>query len=482
MEFVQAHLLLDHPAARLLRLPTAAFVLAFLDEAFHAMANAAVAEDSLRMRLERWLDERRADESFTWERTATAYLDEWCSDACGWLRKTTAPKGVSYELTPASEKALRWLEDLQGTTAFVGTESRMEGIFRELGELLLQASGDKEARLAELQAQRDRLDTEITEILTTGQVRTLEPWQVNERYARVLEAARSLVSDFRQVEENFRRIAEQIVKEQTGQDERKGEILGRALDSHDSVRESPQGRSFYGFVMLLLDPERRERFETQVAEALRLPALSPTLSADPLLPRLLPRLRIEQEKVSASTQRLTANLRRALESTRLAERRRVRELVSEIQRLALRVKDAPPRRESFFEISELTGAYAGMSRPLWDEGATIELSKVFAQADGELDLEKLLAFQNLPHLSLDTAIHNLETCLRAQELVLLTSVLETFPPAHGLLEVLGYLILAAREPRRHYISRDFDVITLPDGARWRLPRVVFGRRSLDEAA
>jgi Protein of unknown function (DUF3375) len=264
---------------------------------------------------------------------------------------------------------------LRGTSAFVGTESRMEGIFREIGELLIQASGDKEARLAELQAQRDRIDAEIVEILTTGQVRTLEPSQVNERYARVLEAARSLVGDFRQVEENFRRIAEEIVKEQTGRDERKGEILGRALDSHDSVRDSPQGRSFYGFVRLLLDPERRERFEGQVREVLRLPALSAELRADPLLPRLLPRLRVEQEKVSASTQRLTGNLRRALESTRLAEWRRVRELVGEIQRLALRVKDTLPRREGFFEIEELPVPYAGMSRPLWDEAATIELGQ-----------------------------------------------------------------------------------------------------------
>lgn len=482
MEFIQANALLDHPAAKLVRLPTAAFVLAFLDEAFHATASAAVAEDSLRMRLERWLEDRRADESFTWERSATQYLDEWCSDGCGWMRKTAAPNGVSYELTPASEKALRWLEDLRGTSVFVGTESRMEGILRELGELLLQASGDKEARLAELQTQRDRLDAEIAEILTTGQVPTLEPWQVNERYARVLEAARSLVGDFRQVEENFRRIAEEIVKQQTGSDERKGEILGQALDSHDTVRESPQGRSFYGFVRLLLDPERRERFEAQVSAALRLPALSPQLSADPLLARLLPRLRVEQEKVSASTQRLTGNLRRALETARLAERRRVRELVGEIQRLALRVKDAPPRREGFLEIEEIPAPYAGMSRPLWDEGAVVEMGSVFAQADGELDVEKLLAFQNLPLLSLDDAAKNIEACLCEHEFVLLTGVLETFPPAHGLLEVLGYLIVAAREPRRHYFSRDQDVVTLPDGARWRLPRVVFSRRSLDEAA
>lgn len=481
MEFVQAKLLLDHPAARLLRLPSAAFVLAFLDESFHATASVSVAEDSLRMRLERWLEERRAEESFQFERSAAEYLDEWCSDGCGWLRKVSLQDGVAFELTSASEKALGWLEGMRGGQQVVGTESRMENIFRELGELLQQANGDAESRLADLRTQRERLDAEIDEILATGEVRTLESWQVNERYSRVLDAARSLAGDFRQVEENFRRIAEEVVKRNSASDERKGEILGRTLDSHDTLRESPQGRSFYGFVRLLLDPERRERFEAQVDEALKLPTLSAELRADPLLPRLLPRLRVEQEKVSASTQRLTGNLRRALESARLTERRRVRELVGEIQRLALRVKESPPKRDGFFEIEELPDVFAGMSRPLWDEGATISVAGLFDAASGEFDIGKLLDFQNLPHLSLDSAERHIAECLREHEFILLSEVLERFPPVQGLLEVLGYLILAAREPRRHYFSREFDVLTLPDGARWRLPRVMFNRKSLDEA-
>jgi hypothetical protein len=46
------------------------------------------------MRLKRWLEERRTEESFTWERNADAYLDEWCSEGCGWLRKTASATGI----------------------------------------------------------------------------------------------------------------------------------------------------------------------------------------------------------------------------------------------------------------------------------------------------------------------------------------------------------------------------------------------------
>ena len=291
-----------------------------------------------------------------------------------------------------------------------------------------------------------------------------------------------LVSDFRQVEENFRRLAQEVVERQTADGSTKGEIVGRVLDSHDSVRESPQGRSFYGFVRLLLDPARREQFEEQVERALQISTLAPELRDDPLLRRLFPRLRAEQEKVGTSTQRLTANLRRALETARLAERRRVRELVGEIQTLALRVKDNPPRREGFFEVEEMPDVYAGMSRPLWDEGASIPLGNALTDGAGVLDLEKLRQFQNLPNLSLEKLAKRIAACLADHEFVLLTEVLARFPPKQGLLEVLGYLILAAREPRRHYFARELDDVAIPGGGCWRVPRVMFCRATLDEQA
>ena len=71
--------LLEHPSAGLLRKDQAAFILSFLHEAFKQGGVSQIAEEDLRARLENWLAERRAAESFEWERTARDYLEEWCS-------------------------------------------------------------------------------------------------------------------------------------------------------------------------------------------------------------------------------------------------------------------------------------------------------------------------------------------------------------------------------------------------------------------
>jgi Protein of unknown function (DUF3375) len=363
VNFTDVRLLLDHPSVRLLRRNHAAFILTFLHGSFKETAQHSIPEESLRARLEAWLEEQR--DVFELERGAREYLEEWCSPDCGWLRKLLPGGGVMpvFELTAASEKALMWLEGLRGS-AFVGTESRMESIFRGIEELLRETSPNAAARLEALESQRSAIEAEMEQIRATGEVKTLEAWQVNERFSRLLDEARTLLSDFRQVEENFRALAQDVVERRSDPESRKGQIVGRVLDAHDALRESPQGRSFYGFVRLLLDPERRERFELQAESVQSLAMLDDALRGDALLLDLLPRLRAEQEKVGESTHRLTSNLRRALESARLAERRRVRELVSEVQHLAMRARTQPPPRDDFFSVDELPVVWPAMSRPL----------------------------------------------------------------------------------------------------------------------
>jgi Protein of unknown function (DUF3375) len=70
MDFAQASLLLKHPAACLLRADQAAFALSFLHTSFKDAGQTAISEELLRTRLERWIEERRSAETFTWERPA----------------------------------------------------------------------------------------------------------------------------------------------------------------------------------------------------------------------------------------------------------------------------------------------------------------------------------------------------------------------------------------------------------------------------
>lgn len=484
MTYLEVRSLLEHPAAGLLRKDQAAFILSFLHWAFKQRGVGQVGEEDLRTALESWLEERRAADAFEWGRSAREYLEEWCSPRCGWLRRLLLTAGGTpvFEVTAATEKALDWLMTLRGQ-GFVGTESRMESIFADMGQLLKETSPDVQERIDMLLRERAVLDAEIQEIEQSGRVRVLEGWQVNERFARLLDEARTLLSDFRQVEENFRQLAQEVVERQAKPDSTRGEIVGRVLASHDVLRESPQGRSFYGFVRLLLNPERRERFEDQASRVQKLTLLDESLRSDTLLASLLPRLRKEQDKVSDSTQRLSSNLRRALETARLAERRRVRELVSEVQRLALSVREQPPQRDGFFEVDVMPRLWAGASRPLWERQTAATLSGDLSTGVQEADEATILAVQDMAHLSIETLRENVEDLLKLDAYVLLSGVLHRYPPEHGLLEVLGYFVLAAQDPGRHSISRkDLDIIELPDSSSWRLPRIMFGRESFTEVA
>jgi len=482
MTLLEVRQLLRHPSAGLMRKNQAAFILSFLYSAFKQTGLVQVENEVLRAKLSSWLDQYRASEELEAERGAREYLEEWCSERCGWLRRTLPPvtQVPVFELTAATEKALLWLEELRGST-FVGTESRMESIFAQIDSLLNESSGDVGQRLA---VQRDRLrqtESEIERIERTGEVRVLDARQVRERFLRLIEEARTLMSEFRQVEENFREVARVVVERQADQEATRGHIMGGVLDSHDALRGSPQGQSFYGFVRLLMDPERRETFEDQASRVQQLPQLDPQDRENQLLVRLLPILRMEQDKVGDSTRRLASNLRRALESSQLAERRRIRELVSEVQQLALRAKARPPQG-AFFEVPEPLPVWSGQSRPLWSPPASLKSGSLADSEVQEIDAATLSALGTLAHLSLDTLRRHIEASFGDGSWVSLRTVLARFPPDHGVLEVLGYLVIAARHPDRHHLPWDRMEIIEIEGARWRLPAINFGREEITTAA
>lgn len=481
MTYLEVRQLLRHPSAGLFRRKQASFILAFLHSAFKQTGLVQVENEVLQAKLASWLDQHRDHEDFESGRGARDYLEDWCSERFGWLRRTLPPvtEVPVFELTAATEKALLWLEDLRGSS-FVGTESRMESIFGQIDSLLLESSGDVDQRLAALRERLAQTENEISQIERTGEVRVLDARQVRERFLRLIEEARTLMSEFRQVEENFRKVARVVVERQADQATTRGHIVGGVLDSHDELRSSPQGQSFYGFVRLLMDPERREKFEDQAARIQQLPQLEDDDRENQILLRLLPSLRMEQDKVGDSTRRLASNLRRALETSQLAERRRIRELIGEVQQLALRTRGRPPQ-DVLLEVPEMLPVWSGMSRPLWNPPPVLKTSGLEDGGEQEIDADTLSALGGLAHLSLDRLHKQIEATFEDDTWVSLRSILRKFPPEHGLLEVLGYLVIAARHPDRHNLPWDRMEVFEIDGSRWRLPAVSFGREEIMSA-
>src|ERR1022692_3387522 len=86
------------------------------------------------------------------------YLQQWAKQ--GYLRRyyDVGDEPV-YELTPATENALKWLEDLN-KQQFVGTHSRLLQLFSLLKQLVNKTASPFE-RVKELEENRKKLDKEI---------------------------------------------------------------------------------------------------------------------------------------------------------------------------------------------------------------------------------------------------------------------------------------------------------------------------------
>lgn len=192
-----------HPAWRLLRAGNAALILSFLGryfvEANRGACPASRLADALDDELHA-LNTGAGEERFPKE--PRAYLEDWAGS--GFLRRFY-PAGddeVHYEVTPAFEKAYAWVGALQGR-AFVGTESRLHIVVELLRQIVHGTEAAPEARLAELHRRRAEIDAEI-DAVQSGVVTVLDPTGVRDRYQQLSATARELLSDFREVEENFR--------------------------------------------------------------------------------------------------------------------------------------------------------------------------------------------------------------------------------------------------------------------------------------
>ena len=189
---------------------------------------------------------------------AKAYLDDWAAPEAGWLRKYY-PDGTDephVDATPAVEKALQWVASLK-EREFVGTESRLNTIIDLLRQIVFGTETDPEQRIAELRRQRQEIDDQIARI-QDGELDLLDASAVRDRYQQFSATARELLADFREVEENFRKLDRQLREKITGWHGGKGELLDDVLGSRETIAGSDQGKSFQAFYDFLLSQARQE--------------------------------------------------------------------------------------------------------------------------------------------------------------------------------------------------------------------------------
>ncbi len=256
---------------------------------------------------------------------ARAYINSWCNSK-EYLRRYYNREGVAVvELNPSIERLFNWLENCE-QKEFVGTESRFQNILFQLRDLHQHINTDPQTRIAELKKKKRELDEEIAGIQKTGVVQTYSSVQVQERLGEIDRNSRELLSDFRQVEDNFRQIMNGIYKKQSENSSSRGSILGYTLDTDSKLRNSPQGQSFSSFWNFLSqDTENEINTITQGI-------IQKSKAKNEFLLQLKHYLYEAGHKIIEQNRTLTDRINRVLQQETASERKQVSLLISTIKK------------------------------------------------------------------------------------------------------------------------------------------------------
>ena len=472
---------LHNPAWRLLRSDHAPLLASFLQRVFVAPNVRVMAAADLAEALEDELFALRqslGDKAFP--KSAMEYLNDWSAADKGWLRKfyREGTDEAQFDLTPATEKAIAWLVQL-GARQFVGTESRLLTLFDLLKQMSEGSEADPEKRIAELHRKREEIDAEIIRV-QSGDLPMLDSSALKDRFQQFMQGARELLTDFREVEYNFRQLDRRVRERIALWEGSKGALLEEIMGERDLIADSDQGRSFRAFWDFLLSSRRQEELTHLLDRVLALPSIA-ELEPDARTRRVHYDWMEAGEHTQRTVAQLSQQLRRFLDDKAWLENRRIMDILHGIESKALGLRGAQPSG-NVMEIAEQAADIAlSMERPMFKPAIKPAIASLELLA-GDENIDPATLFDQIVVDKLRLTRHIRHT-LQSRAQITLTELVAMQPLEHGLAELVAYLQLGSEtfatvvdedtlEPVRWQVIAD-DGSTLTRSAR--LPRLIFTR-------
>jgi flagellar motility protein MotE (MotC chaperone) len=451
-----------HPAWRLLAADHSPLVAAFIHKVFIVPNQRTISRADLSSHLEDYLYALRETEGENaFPKRAEAYLDDWAADDRGWLRKFY-PQGsdeVHYDLTPSVEKALTFLENLI-QRPFIGTESRLMTIFELLRQMVTGTEENTQKRIEDLEKRKADIDQELDRV-RSGQINHLDDTALKDRFQQITRTARELLSDFREVESNFRSLDQKVREQIALWEGSKGDLLEDIFGERDVIAESDQGKSFNAFWDLLMSPTRQEELSGLLARVFELPSVR-SLSPDMRLKRIHYDWLEAGEHTQRTVAKLSGQLRRYLDDQAFLENRRIMQVLQSIESRAVQIKNQMPDGDTTALDDASPAIVLPMERPMYSIPIKPVIDETVQLGDGsDVPSDLLFAAVHVDRLKLKRIIRN---ALQTRDQVTLSDILAEHPLEQGLAELVTYLTLAGEDERAQFDeSRQHRVSWTDDG-------------------
>lgn len=433
-----------HSAWKLLAAESSPLVISFLEMVFIKDNKRAIKESVLTERLHDFLLYIRSihgENKYT--RSAAEYLENWSQDTHGWIRKYYPQIGdeAEFDITPATEKVIEWLKSFE-QKEFIGTESRLLLIFQMMRNLAHETEEDPKKRITDLENKKEEIDEEIRKI-NSGVSVGISDRQVKENLWRLEDEMRNLMSDFRQVEENFRTLDRQTREKIATSRLSKSELLDEIFMEHDTIGRSEQGKSFAAFWNLLMSRKWQSELEENILVVNALYGPGDTASRS-IVTSMKYNLLDSGDRAKKILANLNEQLRTFLDEKLWIENKRIMDLIQSVEEKAIEVRNSVPRTKDFLFIDYFRPdidllmerkLYSPPDKPfLVDEIPEIGFSK---------EVPEVLLSQHF--VAEERLRQNIRHTLSGKSQVSLGEICEKYPPQKGLSEIITYLSIANRE-------------------------------------
>ncbi|HUP13119.1 MAG TPA: DUF3375 domain-containing protein, partial [Niastella sp.] len=376
-----------------------------------------------------------------------------------------AEGNVQYQLSAHTGKVFQWLMSLQARN-HVGTESRFKLLFNSLQDIVEKTEDDRPKRLQMLKDRRAEIDKEIKAIELGVAPDNYSNSQVQERLELFTRLCYDLISDFREVEDNFKQIHRAIVEQHTKAEQNKGAIVGFAFAAYDALRNSNQGKSFYAFWDFLISRAGQQDWKELTEQLVDL-LKDRGIQADDQFLQNIKSLLLEQGKtVYDANDKMAEKLSRIISEKEIARHKRLRHQIGNI-------------KELIFDLMEDEEVKAGISI---DEGVEIRMlmerrllfeqkkDKVMvkqpvAASEKIADPERFSRMVSTTHIDKKRLWQKVENTLKEKQTATLKEVLEQQPLENGIAEIVSYFsFLRDKANRVQVIHNTSEHIPLNEAA------------------
>ncbi len=147
--------------------------------------------------------------------------------------------------TDALQKAFSFVEGLN-KQLMTSTASRLSTVQREIENLESNLNPDPKNRTSHIKRKIKALEEELKAV-EAGCFKILTGEDAAESIREVYHLASSLRADFRRVEDSYREADKQLRQSIISEQQNRGNVVDKLLDSHDQLLDTVEGRVFHNF-------------------------------------------------------------------------------------------------------------------------------------------------------------------------------------------------------------------------------------------